>query len=466
MRSVLTVERLQGDLILLSILIGIAGIVLTILLVVGVHEFGHFITARLVGVKVLRFSIGFGKALYRRTDKQGTEYVLAAIPLGGYVKMLDEDEAPVSPKDQHRAYNRQPLYKKFLIVIAGPFTNLVFAFAIYWLLFVIGFVTVAPIIGKVIPQSIAANAGLAPQQEITQIDHTPVNSWMSAAIRILFHAGDKDQMHLQTNSLQNHEQKNYSLDLSHWQLDSLKPDPLTSLGIIPYEPTVPAIIGTIAENSPAARSNLKPGDTILKMGNTPINQWQDILIAVEKNPNATLPFIIKRNEKTQTLAVQIGEQPNASGNKQGYLGIASNFEWPKNLLRENKYNPISALFPAWQNTYDFTLLNLVVFGKLITGKVSVKSLGGPITIFQSAGTALNHGIIPFLSFLAFLSIAIGMINILPIPGLDGGHVLFQAIELVTRRPVSLRVQSLMYRLGILFLFVMLFQAVMNDVMRL
>ncbi|HLB58355.1 MAG TPA: RIP metalloprotease RseP, partial [Gammaproteobacteria bacterium] len=324
---------------MLTLFLSLLGIVITIFFVVGVHEFGHFIVARAVGIKVLRFSIGFGKALYRWYDKKGTEYVIAAIPLGGYVKMLDETEAPVLEEESHLAYNRQSLYKRIAVIIAGPFFNLLFAFVLYWGLFVAGFISVVPLIGKIIPHSIAAKAGLKSQEEIVRIDNKPTASWTSVSIRLLSLAGNKGEMKIVTKHIKTQAIQTYTLDLTHFQMDKLQPEPLKSLGIIPYEPD------------------------------------------------------------------------NAKG------------IWPKNLLRKNQYNPVTALSHALQNTVDFTYLNFLLLGKMLTGKISFQSLGGPITIFETAGAALNAGIVSFSSFLAFLSISIGIINVLPIPGLDGGHLL-------------------------------------------
>lgn len=367
---------------ILTILIAILGIFLTIFFVVGVHEFGHFIVARLLGVKVLRFSLGFGKALYRWHDKSGTEYVLAPIPLGGYVKMVDENEEEVPKQDLPFAYNRQPTYKKLAIVLAGPFFNFLFAFLIYCSLFLIGFYSIIPVIGKVTPNSIAANAGLSSEQEIVRVNNEPTLSWLSVIIHILSHAGDKDFMEITTKNMTTEKTQNFTLNLAQWKMNDLKPNPLESLGLTPYEPP---------------------------------------------------------------LSMQT---------------------WPKKYLRHNQYDLKEALIHAKEELANLLYLNIFSIKKLLTGKISFASLGGPISIFQSAGSALNHGLISFVSFLAFLSIAVGFINILPVPGLDGGHILFQTIEVITRRPVSLRYQYFLYRLGFIFLFLLITQAIVNDILRL
>lgn len=451
---------------MLNIIISILGIIFTIFIIVGIHEFGHFIVARLLGIKVLRFSIGFGKALYQWHDKKGTEYVLAAIPLGGYVKMLDETEGNVAPEELHLAYNRQPIYKRIAVIIAGPLSNIILAFVLYWFIFVIGFNSIVPLIGKVLPNSIAAETGLKPQEEILSLDNQPTTSWMNVIIRLMTYIGEKKQIPLETKNINSNISQKYTMDLSDWHMDELKPDPLASLGIVPYEPEVPAIIGKLAANSPAEKSNLKVGDTILSIGNQATKDWMQAVEIVAKHPSETLIFTIKREKKTLHIPVEIGYKRDWLLQEHGFIGISPQFQWPEKLLRKNQYGPLEALSRAKQNTLDFTRLNFLLIGKMLTGKVSFKSLGGPITIFESAGTALNTGIMPFLSFIAFLSIAIGVINILPIPGLDGGHLLFYFIEFVTRRPLSLNAQTLIYRLGLIILMVLLVQAIANDLMRL
>ncbi|MDR3491935.1 MAG: RIP metalloprotease RseP [Gammaproteobacteria bacterium] len=447
-----------------NIFISIIAILITILLVVGIHEFGHFFVARCLGIKVLRFSLGFGKILFSWHDKKGTQYALSAIPLGGYVKMLDEDEGHV-PKDQvHLAFNRQPYYKKFLVVAAGPLSNFIFAIFIYWILFSVGFISIAPMIGKITPHSIAAQAGLQANQEILQVDskHTP--SWTSVVMELFFHAGDKNMLQLTTTKINGTQ--SYTLNLTEWKIDDLKPDPLSSLGIIPYEPHIPAIIAHIQEKSPAELANLLVGDKIVAVDKKSISDWQSLSKIISEQPNKTLLFTIQRNKKILEIPINIGSTHNLFYKNHGYLGISPTFEWPKNLLRTNQYPVFSALSHAFQNVETFTKLNFIILGKMITGKISLQSLGGPITIFDTAGTALNQGAISFLSFLAFLSISIGTINIIPIPGLDGGHLLFQTIEYISGKPLSTRAINLSYRLGMILLFVVMMQAIINDLLRL
>ncbi|OGT45249.1 MAG: RIP metalloprotease RseP [Gammaproteobacteria bacterium RIFCSPHIGHO2_12_FULL_41_20] len=453
---------------MLEVIISILGILLTIFFVIGIHESAHFLVARWLNIKVLCFSIGFGKALYRWHDKKGTEYILALIPLGGYVKMVDEAEGKVAEDDLPYAFNRQPFYKKFLVVIAGPASNLLSAFLLYWLLFTIGFTTVTPVIGKITPHSIAANAGLKPHQEITRIDNHLIESWMGIIMRIFVHVGDKDTLNISAtppNKPANQAQA-YQLPLVNWHMDELRPDPLTSLGIEPYRPDIPLIISHIATDSPGARSPLKVGDKIIAINKIPIKDWEQLIALILSHPEQTLHFTVARSGKQLVLAIPVGYKYSLLLQKQGYLGIAPEFKWPPQFLRKIQYGPVAAIPRAWDESLNFLYLNWISFKKIIEGKISFKSLGGPITIFQSAGSALNSGWITFLSFLAFLSIAIGFINLLPIPGLDGGHVLLQVIELIRRRPISISMQLLFFRLGFILLFLVIIQALINDILRL
>jgi len=379
--------------------------------------------------------------------------------------MLDENEGTVAEKDLAYAYNRQPLYKRVLVVIAGPLSNFIFAALLYWLLFIIGFTSLAPIIGDITPHSIAANAGLKPQQEIIQFDHKTINSWSDMIVRLLPRMGDKNTLQITTQTL-NHTISEHTLNLHDWEMDNLKPDPLKSLGIVPYMPVIPAKIGTILANSPAAIAGLKKNDVILSINHQKIDDWQDLTVIIANHAGETLPFQIQRQGKKIALLVTLGEKRFLFFKKSSYLGISPEFTWPKSLVRTIQYPPGQALKRALDETFTYIHLNWVIMQKMVTGKISLQSLGGPITIFESAGHSFIQGIIPFLSFIAFLSIAIGFINILPIPGLDGGHFFFQMIELVFRKPLAEKWQLLFFRIGILLLLALFIQALVNDFMRL
>lgn len=450
----------------MSVLISIFGILLTIFFVIGTHETAHFIAARLLGVKVLRFSIGFGKTLFRWHDKQGTEYTLALIPLGGYVKMLDESEEEVSPSELPRAFNRQPFYKKFLIVLAGPAINIFCAFILYWLIFTIGFVTIKPIIGNITPNSIAAEAHLKSNLEIIQVDNQVVSSWTAVLFRIMTHIGNKDHLHLETKDMASKKVQVYELDLSDWHISDLHPDPLSSLGMTPYEPVIPLIIGKITPHSQAEAAKLAVGDKIIAINKVKMKDWEAVITFIYHHPDESIIITIERKGNVIQLPAHIGMQRNLLLQKHGVLGISPNFEWPKSLLRTIKYGPLDAFSHAGQEVINFTYFNIVLFGKIVTGKLSLQSLGGPITIFETAGDALNSGFLAFIGFLAFLSISIGIINLIPIPGLDGGHLLIQFIEFLIRRSIPDRYILILFRLGFIFIIFILVQALINDILRL
>lgn len=451
---------------MIHLILSLLGIFITIFFVIGTHESAHFITARLLGVKVLRFSIGFGKTLFRRYDKKGTEYVFALIPLGGYVKMLDEFEGKVAAEELPFAFNRQPFYKKFLIVLAGPIANLLCAFILYWIIFVVGFVTIKPIIGQVNPHSIAAKSGLQSNQEIIRIDHSPTSTWTSILFRIIAHAGNQDTLLIETENLADQTLHSYRLDLSNWHLEGLTPDPLASLGITAYQPTIPLIIGMIQAQSPAASSPLKLGDKIMAYNHQTIKNWDELFTVIQNHPEETVIFTVLRNKQTLDLPVKLSYQRDLLLQKHGYLGIGPVFHWPPALLNKIKYNFFTAAYHAGHEIKDFTYFNFLLFSKMVTGKISMQSLGGPITIFESAGEAFNYGFLSFIGFLAFLSISIGIINLLPIPGLDGGHLFIQIIEFIIRRPVPEKIIMILYRLGFAIILFVLIQAFINDVLRL
>jgi regulator of sigma E protease len=432
---------------MIYLLLSLLSILITIAFVVGTHECAHFFAARLLGVKVLRFSIGFGKVLHRWRDQKNTEYVLSLIPLGGYVKMLDETEELVAPSEQHLAFNRQPFYKKGLIVIIGPLSN-------------------TPLIGEIKPHSIAAQAGLKAHEEIVQIDHKVTTTWTHVIFHLLTHAGNQDHLTIKTMNKPRRTTQTYHLPLKNWHLNELSPDPLGDLGIVPYTPVIPLVIGHIQPASPAAQAGLKIGDELIALNHKKINHWEELLIFIRHHPGTTHQLTIKRQTHLYDIPIMLQYHRNLFLQKQGYLGISPHLTWPTEWLRQVQYGPLAAIPHAWQQVADLTYFNVLLFGKLITGKLSLQSLGGPITIFESAGAALNDSIISFLSFLAFLSISIGIINLLPIPGLDGGHLFFQVIEWVIRRPVPEKIQSFCLCLGFLLLFFILTQAIINDILRL
>ena len=361
---------------MLTFVISLFGILITIFFVIGTHEYAHFLVARLLNIKILRFSIGFGKTIWHWHDKKGTEFVIALIPLGGYVKMLDEHEGKVPDAQLPFAFNRQPFYKKFLVVAAGPLTNLCCAFILYWIIFVVGFATILPIIDHIVPGSIAAHSGLKANQEIVRVNNKNTFNWMRVVVSLITEAGNKNPIKLEVKNLADKILETHYVDLSNWHIDGLTPNPLLSIGIVPDSKRM------------------------------------------------------------------------------------------RQFIHQIQFGPVAAIPHAYHETIDLLYFNLVLVGKMIKGTISLQSLGGPITIFESAGSALSFGLLPFISFLAFLSIAIGMINLLPIPGLDGGHLVIYFIEFIIRKPLPLAFLFALYRLGFGLVLFILIHALINDLLRL
>lgn len=436
--------------------------------VIGVHELGHFVAAKWMGVKVICFSLGFGKKLFCLRDKHGTEYALSMIPLGGYVKLLDEREGYVAPEEQILAFNRKPAIKKIVILTSGVICNLLLGILAYWWMFTIGFITVVPVIGSVQPDSIAAQAGLKRNDKIVRIGGHSVTDWRGVVLHLFRYYGDKNLLCIETESL---FQPKYfqcrNLNLASWKMDELTPNPLESLGISPYTPKIPAVIDHFTrEASPQTRALLERGDKIISIEKNKIGDWTELLRFIQKNPGKSVRFIIKRDEKILPISLTLGSKRALNLKKKGYLGIGNGFVWPDQFLTSNRYPVFQALQKAIQESIDLLLLNVMIIGKLLVGKISLYSLGGPIAIFVTTETAVGIGFDAILNVLGFVSLSLAIVNFLPIPGLDGGHVLITLIERIRRKPVSMRVQTLLYRLGIIFILMLLLIAIGNDLARL
>lgn len=438
-----------------------------IFLLVSIHEFGHFWVARRLGIKVLRFSIGFGRPILRWHGKDGTEYVIAWIPLGGYVKLLDAREGKVDRAEQHREFNHQPIWSRFLVLIAGPLTNWLLGLMFFWLVFLIGIEQSKPIIGKIMPTSIAAQAGMQANEELTQIDHHATPTWMRATIALIYRLGDRGPMVVKTTPLNSSETKTYHLDITNWDVNGLAPEPLKSLGIIPYQLPIPAIVDQVLPEGAAARAGILPGDKIIAINKIPVNKWQDVTDYTQQHAGEAAVITVLRNGSQKDFATMIDKKLVFPFHHIGFLGIGVKpVEFPPAMKYQPHYTWLTAWVPAWNETVLFTQFNFVVLGKMVIGKISLQGLGGPITIFTSAQNAFKQGLLVYLSFLALFSVMLAIVNILPIPGLDGGHILLLLIELIRGKPLPLATQLLLLRLGIILLILIMLQATVNDVLRL
>lgn len=438
---------------------------LALFILVIVHEYGHFIVARCCGVKVLRFSFGFGKALLRWRDRYGTEFVWALLPLGGYVKMLDENEEKVPEQERHLAFNNKPVLVRIAVVAAGPLFNFIFAFIVFWLVLVIGIKTLAPVIDKVKPNSIAAMAGLEGKQEILSLNNKPVASWRDFQFALMPFLGEnKASITMQVKSLLDGSIKQVKLTLTHWKLEAKNEDPLAGLGIVPFIPRIPPVIEEIIHSSPGEKMGLQPGDVIKQINNSPIDDWLTLLDFVRQHPHTNATFTLLRQGKLIDVQGQIGAKDK---NGEGFLGVRSQkITWSPQWLRYQRENPWEAIGTAFRQTLELSKATFSLIGRLVTGKLDLKNLSGPIGIAQGASESARSGLAYYLSFLGLISISLGVLNLLPIPLLDGGHLFYCMVEMIKKRPVSEETKAVGVYLGLFFLIALMILALSNDIARL
>lgn len=450
----------------MNLLIAILGAVLAIFGIIILHEFGHFVVAKACGIKVLRFSIGFGKAIWKRKGKDGTEYALAILPLGGYVKMLGEGEETTSVEDAHRAFNKKPLLSRMAVVVGGPVVNFIIAVVAYWGVFLMGIVHIKPVIGQVVPGSIAAQAGMKSGDELIRINGIRTRNWQRAIMAIVMHIGDKGRLTLTVKSTGNNKLQKKVLNLSTWNVDRHNPEFFRSLGILPYQPKVLPVIAEVVRGSPAAEKGLRSGERIVAVNGYKVKDWASVVRIVRRHPNQIISMLVMRNGQPHTIRLKAGVVKHGK-HEYGFLGIKSYPpRWPAHMAHRDYYSIFNAWLPAAEQVWRLTSFNFIVVVKIITGKISIHTLGGPITIFQAAGKATQAGLQVYLGFLGFISLTIGFINLLPIPTLDGGHLLFQIIEGIFRHPIPERYQMVGLSIGMVFLVFLMVQATINDLIRL
>jgi len=439
---------------------------LALFILIVVHEFGHFIVARWCKVKVLRFSFGFGKVLKSWRDKQGTEFAISLFPLGGYVKMLDESEGVVLESERHLAFNNKSIWARIAIVIAGPLFNFIFAFFALYLVFVIGIKSLAPMILNVQPGGLAAKAGIMAKQEITSLDSRKISSWRDFQYAIMPLIGAKETVIITTKPFNSLKEKSYSLPLANWNLDPKNNDVLASLGIIPFIPIVPPIVGEVMEETPASNAGLYEGDVINLVDGKKISDWLELVAKVKKHPNENMELLVIRKGHPIKINVKIGSKIH-KGKSEGFIGLRSKqVDWPANLLRTQRETPINAIGVAFNQTINLIKATYIFIGRLISGELSVKSISGPVGIAEGAGESARSGLTYYLSFLALVSISLGALNLLPIPILDGGYLLFSIFELILRRPLPDKIKLIGIYLGIILLGSLMFIAFGNDIARL
>lgn len=443
----------------------VAWFIVALIILVAVHEFGHFWIARLLGVKVLRYSIGFGKVLFSWRDRKQTQYAISAIPLGGYVKMLDEREGPVAPAELPYAFNRKPLYARAAIVLAGPLFNILFAVIAYWLMYCIGMTDIVPVIKDVSVDSIAARAGLSAQHEIVEIAGKPVHSWTDVRLSIVRELGSHAKIPVTTRSLTDQVQQTLYLNVQGWEVEGPDLDIVNSLGIHPDLPHILPVVDIVLPDTPAAIAGLRVGDRILALNGEAVKTWEGLVSNIANHPRKDIILSVSREQQEITIPLKLGEM-RVNGKTVGYLGIKPEpIKWPSYLLHDVRYQPLEAIVPAIKTTWNLFILSWRMLGKMLVGHLSFGSVSGPIGIAQAAGYSASLGLSYFLNFLALISLSLAMVNLLPIPLLDGGHLLYYLIEAFTRKPVSEHIQALGIRIGVIFLLAVMLLAFYNDISR-
>ncbi|WP_417223624.1 sigma E protease regulator RseP [Amphritea sp.] len=450
----------------MDILNTVLALIVTLGILVTIHEYGHFWVARRCGVKVLRFSVGFGKPLLRWRDRLDTEYVIAMIPLGGYVSMLDEREGDVDPELLDQTFNRKPVLQRIAIVAAGPVVNLIFAVLVYWAMFVSGVEKVAPVIGGVTAASVAEQAGLQVGFEIMSVAGRETHSWDDVNLALATYIGESTIVPLEARQSVNGARREYRLDLKGWHFDPETQSPLSALGVQPFRPVYPAVIGQVVPEGAAGKAGLLAGDKVTAIDDMPVSEWLQLVTIVRQHPGQTLDVTVERNGQPLSLNITPADKLEESG-VVGYIGAGvAAVAWPPEMLRQVRYGVFESISHAVSKTWQMISLTLDSIWKMLKGILSVKNLSGPITIAKVAGASAASGVEAFAGFLAYLSISLGILNLLPIPMLDGGHLLYYAVELFRGRPVSEKVQMVGLRLGMAVLFSLMGVAIFNDLMRL
>jgi regulator of sigma E protease len=438
----------------------------TLGILVVIHEFGHYTVARACGVKVLRFSVGFGPVLTKRLDRHGTEWALSAVPLGGYVKMVDEREGEVSAEDLPHAFNRKPVSQRMAIVVAGPVANLLLAILLYWALFISGITVLKPIVASPLHGTPAALAGFQNGEMVTAIDGDPVEDWQDMYWLVLKHGIQNPVMSVETRDAANNI-GHRRLDVSGIDLGDAEQDPLARIGLLRYLPDLPPVFGQIVPGSRAEVAGLRTGDRITAVNGKAIKVWDDMVKLIKSSPGIPLQLTLTRAEKNLEITVTPAAEKE-SGQTVGRIGAAPQVDDAlfAPLQAEIRFGPAAALKRALYKTWDLSTFSLEMMGRLVIGQASLKNISGPVTIADYAGRSAEAGPAAFIAFLALISVSLGVLNLLPIPLLDGGHLLYYFAELLTGRPVSDSVQEIGQKIGAALLATLMLFALFNDFHRL
>jgi len=447
----------------MSVLHTVVWFLVAIAILVVVHEFGHYLAARLAGVKVLRFSLGFGQPLFsRRFGRDQTEWALAALPFGGYVKMLDEREGEVPAAEAHRSFNRASVWRRIGIVAAGPIANFLLAIVFYWALFLHGMPAMKPLIGEPPAGTPAAQAGLVSGDEIRRVNGTDTPSFQDLRLELLRAGVAGDPLVLELA-----DGRSVQLDAPPMDTDNLERDTLRPLGIVRYDPEIDPVIGEVLPGGAAARAGFQSGDRLVAADGQAVSNWQDWVKLIRQHPSQSLRIEYEREGQMHILTV-VPDTVDENGQRIGKIGAGPKVDpaLMDDLMTEVRYGPIEALGRGAEKTWDMSLFTLEMMGRMVLGQVSWKNLSGPLTIADYAGQSATLGWISFVGFLALVSVSLGVLNLLPVPLLDGGHLMYYVAEVLTGRPVSERTMEIGSRIGMMLLFLLMSFALFNDLQRL
>ncbi|GGX61558.1 RIP metalloprotease RseP [Saccharospirillum salsuginis] len=448
----------------MNVLLSVIGLLVALGILVTVHEYGHFWVARRNGIKVLRFSIGFGQPLYRWYDKQGTEFAIAWIPLGGYVKMLDEREGPVPAAEQHGEFMSKTPLQRIAVASAGPLANFLFAILAFALLYTIGVQGLKPLVDQPPTETPAAEAGFERGDRILAIDGHEVDTWREVNLTLAQRVGDSGEIEFRV--ARDGRERRLNVPVERWLSQESEPNPMANLGLYVQRPEVPAVIGQLMPGEAAEAAGLQVGDQVLRTEGQVIENWLDWVEVIQLNGGRSLDVEVLRDGERMTLEITPRTR-EVEGETQGYIGAgAASFEWPEEQIVTHRVMPWTAIAWGLRDTWEMVGLSFGMLGKMVTGQVSFEQIGGPISMAQLAGDSVQGGLESFVRYLAFISIALGVMNLLPIPILDGGHILFYSIEWLRGRPVSERMQIIATQVGLMLIIGLMMVAFYNDIGRL